>query len=199
MKKPLALLLSVALISCGDDTPVDQPTPDIPPADSAIADPPEDPVAAANDWSPVINFNGDGADAEESIQSFTDFLMEYDAAIGQADFAALISMSKHPFETRGNLDHYPHVFYAREHFLAVFNAFLKQELGEDMESENIGDAFRTYVLNDPNISITSDWGRIQDIQFEKTDGEWKAFFVYLEDETIDWLSEVPQDHIEHEQ
>lgn len=112
-----------------------------------------------------------------NTESFPEFWKIFRQAILNSDTNQIITMTKFPFQTRGPLDDDPTIEYNKQKFLHVFQAFLNQSNGMDLEGTTELESIKKTTT--PNkTDIVNDYARIGDLVFNKTKKGWKLVFIF---------------------
>ena len=139
-----------------------------------------DTVATSNPIGPVTK------DKKLYSESFDEFWKSFRQAVSTSDTSLLVALTQFPFETRGPLDSDPTIRHNKQKFPNVFQAFLNQWNGMDLEgTTELESIKKTITINKKNIS--DEYTRVGDLVFKKTKDGWKLVFAYLNNETIDEL------------
>ena len=121
-----------------------------------------------------------------NIENFSHFWKIFRKSVLSSDTGQIIRMTEFPFQTRGPLDSDPTIEYTKREFLPVFQAFLNQWNGIDLEGTTELESIKKTVTSSETY-IVKDYARIGDLVFKKTKKGWRLVFVYLNKETIDSL------------
>jgi hypothetical protein len=128
----------------------------------------------------------DAKDNTPSFASFEEFWKSFRQAVLNADTAQIIALTKFPFETRGPLDSDPTIKYSKQKFPHVFQAFLNQWNGMDLEgTTELETIKKTTIISKEDIA--DEYTRVGNLVFNKTKDGWRLVFAYLNNETIDAL------------
>lgn len=118
--------------------------------------------------------------------SFDEFWKSFRQAVVTSDTSQIIALTQFPFETRGPLDSDPNIRHNKQKFPHVFQAFLNQWNGVDLEeTTELESIKKTTTISEKDIA--DDYTRVGDLVFKKTKDGWKLVFAYLNNETIDTL------------
>jgi len=122
-----------------------------------------------------------------AVEDFFTFWKGFRNAVINSDSSKIISMTKFPFQTRGPLDDDPIVTYNSGKFIHIFNAFLNQWNGQELNDTTELDDIKKTVTPNKN-DIQKDLARVGDLVFNKNAKGWKLVLAYLNNETIDKLN-----------
>jgi hypothetical protein len=114
---------------------------------------------------------------------FSLFWPAFRRAVMEKDTATVLQFTHFPFETRGESDEDPVVYYEQADFLRLYPLLLSQPTGLSPEGKEL-DLVRTTSRAD-SLRPTDDWARLGALEFRKIDDHWKFAFAYLTDETIE--------------
>ena len=125
-------------------------------------------------------------------ESFAAFWHDFREAIRRKDSAVIIQLTRFPFRTRGEPDNDPVVAYAEADFPRVLEVYLQQReytsiVEEQSQFELISNTHYTLAAPD-----TTNWVRVGDLQFEKTNGKWQLVFAFLNRESREKLTAYRQ-------
>jgi hypothetical protein len=121
------------------------------------------------------------------VDDFFTFWKSFRNAVIDSDSNKIISMTKFPFQTRGPLDDDLIVKYNNRKFIHVFNAFLNQWNGRELNDTTEMDDIKKTLTPNKNY-IQKDMARVGDLVFNKNAKGWKLVLAYLNNETIDALN-----------
>ena len=118
--------------------------------------------------------------------SFNEFWKSFRQAVLSSDTIQIVTFTHFPFETRGPLDSDPTIRHNKQKFRHVFQAFLNQWDGMDLEgTTELESIKKTTIINKKDIA--DEYTRVGNLVFKKTKDGWKLVFAYLNNETIDTL------------
>ena len=120
------------------------------------------------------------------IYSFPEFWRKFRIAVLNSDSIQLITMTTFPFKTHGPLDDDPMVEYKKEKFATVFQAFLKQNSGLNLEGGTELEEIKK-ATKPKEKDVDGNYARVGDLVFNKNNEGWKLTLAYLNNETIDLL------------
>ncbi len=141
-----------------------------------------------NDTTKEIKSNPSVNEVKSKSSSgvFLIFWKNFRTAVLSSDTTQIIEQTQFPFQTRGPLDNDPTIEYSKKNFSRVFSAFLGQWNGLDLDGGTELDLIKkTEIPNKDNIQ--GNYARIGDLVFDKQHKTWRLVFVYLNDETIEYL------------
>ena len=122
-----------------------------------------------------------------SFASFEEFWKSFRQAVLNADTTQIIALTKFPFDTRGPLDSDPTIKFSKQKFLHVFQAFLNQWNGMDLEGTTELETIKKITIISKE-DIADEYTRVGNLVFNKTKDGWRLVFAYLNNETIDALN-----------
>jgi hypothetical protein len=122
------------------------------------------------------------------IGDFENFWKSFRQSVLNSDTNQIIALTQFPFETRGPLDSDPTIKHDKKKFTHVFQSFLKQWNGMDLEgTTELQSIEKTKTIDKKDIS--DEYTRVGDLVFSKTNAGWKLVFAYLNNDTIDALTQ----------
>lgn len=120
------------------------------------------------------------------IDSFPEFWRKFRIAVLNSDSIQLNAMTTFSFRTHGPLDDDPMVEYKKEKFATVFQAFLKQTSGLNLEGGTELEEIKK-ATKPKEKDVDGNYARVGDLVFNKNNEGWKLTLAYLNNETIDLL------------
>lgn len=128
---------------------------------------------------------------ESFDNQFFKFWKMFRKAVLENDTNKILNLTNFPFETRGPLDIDPIIKVEKLNFLNIFNKYLKQSSGMQVEYESQLETIRknqgASKKQNKYFSIQDKWSRAGDLEFRCIKGKWKLSFAYLDYETIEEL------------
>jgi hypothetical protein len=128
---------------------------------------------------------------ESFDNQFFKFWKMFRKAVLENDTNKILNLTNFPFETRGPLDIDPIIKVEKLNFLNIFNKYLKQSSGMQVEYESQLETIRknqgASKKQNKYFSIQDKWSRAGDLEFRFINGKWKLSFAYLDYETIEEL------------
>ena len=123
--------------------------------------------------------------------NFINFWKAFRIAVLSNDTSKIIGLTHFPFKTRGPLDYDPTVSYNKNQFIFVFNAFLNQWDGENLNGiKELDNIKENEIPNKGDIHNEATIVRVGDLEFKRINKNWKLTFAYLDNETIDSLKKI---------
>lgn len=138
----------------------------------------------------VLHPESNAVTKNNKIQTINDdfpkFWITFRKATMSFDTTQIINMTQFPFKTRGTSDYDPTVEHNKEKFVTVFQAFLKQWDGLNMNGTTELDYIRKTETPDETY-VQKERARVGNLEFKRINNEWKLVFAYLNYDTIDSL------------
>lgn len=122
---------------------------------------------------------------DKADSSFTAFWVLFRKAAIESDTNQLLRLVSFPIKTRGPLDNDPIIEYDAERIVHVLFAYLQQWDGIDLDGKTELDYIKK--ITNPKQKISNNRIRIGNMMFSLKNGFWKVDFLYLNNETIEYL------------
>jgi hypothetical protein len=120
-------------------------------------------------------------------ENFEEFWKSFRQSVVNSDTNQIIALTQFPFETRGPLDSDPTIKHTKQKFAHVFQAFLNQWNGMDLDGTTERESIeKTVTIKKEDIA--DEYTRVGNLVFSKKKSGWRLVFAYLNNETIDTLS-----------
>jgi hypothetical protein len=155
-------------------------------AGGSCAAPGDERAAARGDTNSVQAGTTAAATASQSglvtaqTQSFDRFWAAFRQAVVAGDKGGIMSVTRFPFETRGESDDDPVKTYNRAQFPALLDTLLAQDAGERMETETMRHFIErtTTAALPPRTAAAADNAGVGTFAFMKIDGRWVFWRAY---------------------
>ncbi|GEM_PF-2735424 len=144
---------------------------------------------------PRIVFKGSQESAKEEIAQFETFINDFIYAVKNKDTGKIKIMTHFPFDTKGTRVENAILSYSAHDFLAVFSAFIKQDLGLEYDDPGLPERFEKYMEVNKAFSINKHNGKLGGMKFTKMSSGWKFTWVTLTDESIFDLQDIQPEKI----